>query len=155
MAILRPQLKRPDASYSGLNSHCPLQEWFKGDLCLSREQLEEVEAARQQRRKEKMAGYLKAYVERERAVDLEGFLARENQKQKDWSAANPGRQLALTQRSRDRARAESRYHCSVCNKDFMSPSALKKQFLTQGHLAKVANVAENGVVQTTCTIQRD
>ena len=108
-------------TYSGACSHNPLKEAIQGDLNLSQVDLQSLA----DKVREKNLEYGKEYHARQRleaTPELKAAQARANAEQRP-----------LTQKLRDEAIAEKRFHCAVCNLSCSDQAHLNEHNATARH----------------------
>jgi Zinc-finger double-stranded RNA-binding len=116
----------------------PFKEKVTGDFDLSPGQLVAMAAARKLRIKERAARISKAWEAKQHSLDLNGFLAKKAKQKRSWIARNSKRVAASHDKSIAKAKASKKHHCNVCDKIFVSASALTIHLSTKAHANKVA-----------------
>lgn len=149
--------KREDVSWLPLCTHTSLMERPPGNLSMSEEELMAYNAARRLHVKQKMAIASKRAEDKQRAQDLEAYMARKRQEKLAWTKNNPERVKEIGAGVRARAKASKKHECIVCSIPLQSKTALARHLKSKAHQEQVrlaAGGAPKPVSAGTLTSQR-
>ncbi|KAK7730000.1 Alpha subunit of the F1 sector of mitochondrial F1F0 ATP synthase [Cytospora paraplurivora] len=125
--------RRDSVSWLPLGSHCPLTERPAGALDLTDDELHAYNVQRRRQAKERTALASKRAEDRERANDLEAYLARKRREKLAWDHANKDKVWSVAAGVRARAIASRKHECSTCNIALQSKTALKRHLASKAH----------------------
>lgn len=134
MADIRPW-SLDSFSYHGLCSHNPLLGGPAGNFGLTPEELEALAAAVKEKNRIYMANYHQTMRADPEAMAKKAFYDTQ------WTKNNPAKRRKIKSKSRDKAKAEKKYFCDVCNVACRTKITLNEHNSRPRHLKKVAEAS--------------
>lgn len=125
--------------YDGLCTHSALSEAPLGDHNLSAEELEAHAAEFIQRRKQ----YYKEWREKTKNDDADSYHAKKREERRIYLQRHPGAQKETDRRCKEKAVAEKRHYCSICDHAFIKKAKLTKHLAGPRHAAKAARYQQS------------
>lgn len=125
---------RDSFSYRGLCSHNPLSDAIAGDFNLTSEALEAIAAET----KEKLRVYNAEHHQNFRARSPDRFYAQRRKNDANFKKNAPDKVRKNHNASCDRAKANKKYYCAICDVSCRKNNALTAHKATPRHLKKVA-----------------
>jgi len=135
--------QRETVAWLPLCTHTALMERPQGIHGMTTEELEAYNLARIARAKERQSGISKRWRAKQRAEDLQGYLARQLRYKIESQRRNWDRVLEIGKGVRDRAIESKKHHCDICDVSLQSKAALAQHLATKRHVEK-ARVAAGG-----------
>lgn len=130
--------------YSGLCSHCCLQEGVCGDFSLSADELEALAVRRKQIRAEKQAIRNTDYHFKQMEADYDNYLDGMGQRVRASRARNPERHRAGERARKAKHKAANTYYRELCKTSCHTLSDLNEHKATAKHIRKVTGPATKG-----------
>jgi hypothetical protein len=125
--------KRETVDWLPLCSHTALMERPAGVFNMTEEQLKAYNDERKRHHKERTVANATRAIERRRANDLEGYLARNRRESQTWALRNKAKVLKTAAGVRARAIASKAHECKTCNISSQSRVALAQHLATKAH----------------------
>jgi hypothetical protein len=75
------------------------------------------------------------------------------QQKKDWRYRYPNRVLKTAEKTRNKAKAEARFRCDICEQNLATQVALDKHNDTQAHLARVAGLQKPEITKSAVAVK--
>lgn len=126
-----------------LCTHLPLNEKIIGNLDLSTEELEIIDALRRAKKQKRSRDW--RVTERER--DIDAFREQDRIKKNDWASKNRDKVNKTAAKVRSKALEQQRFHCDDCDIPLQSRHALDAHEATQSHADRVNGIEKPEITQ--------
>jgi hypothetical protein len=138
---------RDAVAWDPLCSHLSLTEKIRGDLSLTKEELELAAAIRKARAKENGNNRSRRHRAQKRDEDL-------TEQKMSWNHKNPDKVLKIAAKVRNKAKDEQRFYCDDCQQPFATQSALDKHnsSRSQTHLDRVAGIEQSTITKSAIAV---
>ena len=124
---------RSTLEYDGLCGHCALNEGITGDFDLTAKEIEHKASKR------KEAKRIRAHKDHVKNMehDYEGYRARLHLSAAKTRAKHPGIEKRRSKKKRDKAKADKRWYCKICDMAFRDKHDLRRHEDGDKHFEKV------------------
>ena len=143
---------RDAVAWDPLCSHLSLNEFIRGDLRMTEEELEVAAAIRKVRLQETANDRSRRHRTRRRNESLDDYRANVTEQKKAWSDKNPDKVVKIAAKVRKKAKDEQRFYCDDCQQAFAAQTALDKHKTCQRHLRRVAGFEQPAITKSAIAV---